>query len=303
MIEYLEEVEIRKLYLKEGYSSMYAFCTEYLGYTEQEAYTRIQAMRLSRKIPEVKEKLQSGELSLSVAAKVQGFLRREDKIKTQPKMSLEDRKKVVMAVQNESVRSSEEILLTLFPHQSEIKPEKLRSVSENTVRLEINISKENHEKLLELKNLRGVENFEKLIGDLVDLGLNRWGKIAKASSIKKSSRKLQAPVTSKVVDNKKINEGAKSAPYSSRSRHIPVTVKRLVWLRDKGECQFRSLTGKQCREKFGLHMDHVEPFALGGLNSQENLRLLCFRHNLHRAKETFRGHRSTTGESLGTSKN
>ena len=32
VLEYLEEVESRKLYLKEAYSSLFAFCTEYLGY-------------------------------------------------------------------------------------------------------------------------------------------------------------------------------------------------------------------------------------------------------------------------------
>ena len=44
VLDYLREVEARKLFLARGFSSLYAFCTEFLNYTEQEAQIRIQAM-------------------------------------------------------------------------------------------------------------------------------------------------------------------------------------------------------------------------------------------------------------------
>jgi hypothetical protein len=43
-----------------------------LGYSEPEAMLRIQAMRLVRKAPEVENRIEKGELSLTVAAMVQG---------------------------------------------------------------------------------------------------------------------------------------------------------------------------------------------------------------------------------------
>ena len=53
ILDYLREVEVRGLHLARGYSSMFSFCTECLGYSESEAHIRIQAMRLSKEISEV----------------------------------------------------------------------------------------------------------------------------------------------------------------------------------------------------------------------------------------------------------
>src|SRR5262245_18048858 len=79
VVEYLKEVELRKLHLSLGYSSMFAFATEYLGYSEPEAHIRIQAARLGQAVPELSSKLASGEISLSVAAIAQSSFRKENK--------------------------------------------------------------------------------------------------------------------------------------------------------------------------------------------------------------------------------
>jgi len=73
VLHHLREVEIRHLYLERGYSSLWAFATEELGYSESAAQRRIQAMRLLKEIPEVEEKIESGRLSLSVASQLHGF--------------------------------------------------------------------------------------------------------------------------------------------------------------------------------------------------------------------------------------
>ena len=78
VLRHLREVEQRGLYLTRGHSSMFAFCTEGLGYSEAEAYIRIQAMRLMRAVPTLEQKIESGEISLSVAAKAQSCFRREN---------------------------------------------------------------------------------------------------------------------------------------------------------------------------------------------------------------------------------
>lgn len=51
VIEYLKEIELRKLHLARGYSSMFAFATEFLNYSEAEAHIRIQASRLTQALP------------------------------------------------------------------------------------------------------------------------------------------------------------------------------------------------------------------------------------------------------------
>src|SRR4029077_19656050 len=71
LIECLAEIESRLLYAKMGYSSLWQFCIEYLKLSEGSSQRRIQAMRLSRKVPEAKAALQTGTLSLSNAAKLE----------------------------------------------------------------------------------------------------------------------------------------------------------------------------------------------------------------------------------------
>lgn len=69
-------------------------------------------------------------------------------------------------------------------------------------------------------------------------------------------------------------------PSSQRSRYIPATVRHTIWLRDQGACTYVDpITGEQCQSRHRLQIDHIRPFAKGGENSLENLRLRCLAHN------------------------
>ena len=68
-----------------------------------------------------------------------------------------------------------------------------------------------------------------------------------------------------------------------RGRTIPTAVKRQVWERDGGCCSYVDRgSGRRCRSRHALQMDHVLPFALGGSAEPDNLRLLCAAHHRHR---------------------
>jgi hypothetical protein len=59
-------------------------------------------------------------------------------------------------------------------------------------------------------------------------------------------------------------------------RFIPSHVKIAVWKRDKGRCV-------KCGSNDNLHFDHVIPFSLGGSSIiEENIQLMCARHNLQK---------------------
>jgi hypothetical protein len=60
VIEYLREIEVRRLHVARGFSSMFAFATDFLGYSEAEAHIRIQAARLTQALPEVADQIRSG---------------------------------------------------------------------------------------------------------------------------------------------------------------------------------------------------------------------------------------------------
>ena len=65
VIEYLMEVDRRRLYLDQACSSLYAFLTERLGYTEDEAVTRVRVTRLALRFPQVLLELRSGAIHLT----------------------------------------------------------------------------------------------------------------------------------------------------------------------------------------------------------------------------------------------
>ena len=71
-----------------------------------------------------------------------------------------------------------------------------------------------------------------------------------------------------------------------RSRHIPAAVKRLVWIRDQGQCAFVGTQGR-CEERAFLEFHHLQPYAAGGLTVVENLELRCRAHNLYEAERYF----------------
>ena len=71
-----------------------------------------------------------------------------------------------------------------------------------------------------------------------------------------------------------------------RSRHISASVRRAVWHRDGGRCAFIRAAGR-CREMALLEFHHVEPYAVGGVASLDNLELRCRAHNAYEARLYF----------------
>ena len=70
------------------------------------------------------------------------------------------------------------------------------------------------------------------------------------------------------------------------TRFIPIGLKRFVFARSKGKCEFVDpRTKTRCESTFRLQIDHVIPLALGGETKTSNLRHLCSAHNLRMATQ------------------
>jgi 5-methylcytosine-specific restriction endonuclease McrA len=76
--------------------------------------------------------------------------------------------------------------------------------------------------------------------------------------------------------------------FKSKSRHIPQSVQDEVFMRDGGRCTFIGDDGVQCDSMWNLEIDHIVPFAKGGNNSPDNLRLLCAMNNRLAAEHEYR---------------
>jgi hypothetical protein len=76
-------------------------------------------------------------------------------------------------------------------------------------------------------------------------------------------------------------------PPSSDPEYVPAHVRRAVWHRDAGKCQFRLGSGEICGSTRRLEIDHVVPRALGGPSTVQNCRLTCDVHNQRAARKVL----------------
>ncbi|RYZ63438.1 MAG: hypothetical protein EOP05_23570, partial [Proteobacteria bacterium] len=180
VVKYFREISARELYLKHACSSLFQFATEKLGYCAASAQARINAMELVVELPEVEKRIESGELSLTAAAKVQSFLRAEKKAK---KVYTEQQKlEVVQVCLSKSTREVERELASRNPEVSRV--ESVKPVGKDSFELRVTISEELELKLRKLKallahakpNLRT----EELLEILVEIGLDKFDPVRKA---------------------------------------------------------------------------------------------------------------------------
>ena len=81
LIALLMEVDARRLYLGEGYPSLFAYCTECTGalrLSEHAAYGRIEAARAARSFPIVLDLLRCGDLTLTTIGLLRPHLTTEN---------------------------------------------------------------------------------------------------------------------------------------------------------------------------------------------------------------------------------
>ena len=67
LIRCLMEVDTRRLYLPQGYSSLFAFCTQALHLSEHAAYGRIEVARAARRLPALLSHLEDGSITVTNA--------------------------------------------------------------------------------------------------------------------------------------------------------------------------------------------------------------------------------------------
>jgi hypothetical protein len=84
---------------------------------------------------------------------------------------------------------------------------------------------------------------------------------------------------------------AGDAPREARGdpldRYVPAHVRREVWKRDQGRCQYPLEGGGVCGSTFQVELDHIVPVAKGGPSTADNIRCACKAHNLRAARQAF----------------
>ncbi|MBI2646422.1 MAG: HNH endonuclease [Deltaproteobacteria bacterium] len=303
VVSHLAEIDRRKLYALEGYSSLFNYVTQKYHYSEGAAYRRIQAARLSLRFPEIMELLKEGKINLMNLSLVA------------PHLNQNNKEKIFSAIFHKSTREVESIISSYVGKRKEVK-DKIRVLpplapkiaqnftfsAESNERREPEIRKEPEGSLaiplvlsdhdMQVKEQRRVKiEFE--ASEVLAQKIQRAREIlrhrypqGKLEDILNEALEL---LLEKKDPERKIQRTLekKSSDVKSETRYIPQTIQREVYQRDEGQCSYVSPEGKHCAEKNFLELDHIHPWSLGGDSTPENLRLLCRTHNQWRAEKTF----------------
>jgi 5-methylcytosine-specific restriction endonuclease McrA len=115
LLAHLNEIERRRLHLKQGYASMFDYCTTGLGYSASAASRRIRVARCIARFPEVCGLLESNEVNLSTISQVSRIL------------SPENKDRVLAQIRGRSQREVEAVVAEYEPRVA-IPPDRVRTV-------------------------------------------------------------------------------------------------------------------------------------------------------------------------------
>lgn len=149
VLQHILEVENRKMFLEKAYSSMYEYLIKELGYSGSSAMRRLSAARLLKEVPEVGEKIKDGDINLSQITELSRAIK--EKEKTGSKVSTLQKQDLVTAISGKSTAESQkqiarELDIDLKP------PEKTFVQKDDSVHLQLTLSKEQYEKILKCRD-------------------------------------------------------------------------------------------------------------------------------------------------------
>src|SRR5690606_3893855 len=193
-----------RLFAKLGYSSLHKYLIHELGYSESAAFRRVQALKLVREVPESKEMIESGELTLTNIASVQTMLKGHDS---------EIKKQAINKVKKKTSSEAQDLLFKMVPDKEKKPRDIKKKVSSTHTRLSVTLSSTVMDKMEKVKAMTKKYHNEELINYLLDLAIEQKEK----------------------ANNKK----ARKSKGSTNPRVITAKVKREVALRAKGVCEDR----------------------------------------------------------------
>ena len=297
---HLIEVDRRRLHAKLGFSSLFSYAVEALGFSEPAAAQRVHAMRLTQSVAVVEDKLKSGALSLSSAASVQKFIRKEEKVSHRV-LSSNEKNQIVSEVSGKSARETERILLSFAsdpePH---LLKEKTIPLTLTRTQLTFVADEALMADLQRARELMGDLSLEEIFRAALSQQLERLDPVRKTSK----SKAEHSPKTCELRDEKTqstslrgspprpLFQPKKNLPVSSSqkppSRYIPRALLQALYARSGGSCEYvDQKSGRRCGSRYRLEVEHRIPFATGGSTTLDNCLHYCKTHNLLTAIEFF----------------
>jgi hypothetical protein len=324
IIAHLAAVEERRLHLEAGSSSLFDYCCRRLGLSENEAFHRITAARLARRFPCIFGLIERRAIHLTAVCLLRDYLtpenHRELLAEASGKTKLQVREMLARRFPRPHVASTIRKLPsprtnapthapTLPPSlpthedgsatgtsnetQSRVQvPNPAPSAPKSIVeplsaaryRIQLNASAQLKQKLEHAVDLLSHSipsgDLSAVIERALDLLIERVEKERFAQT--------KSPRRSPAHHSKKGGGAAKSRTFQTVVReHIPSATKRQIVARDGLRCTFVGSDGQRCTSTRFTQFHHEEPWARGGGETVENLRILCSAHNRLLAEREF----------------
>ena len=243
ILKKLNELHEGRLYAELGYSSLFEYCTRELKYSSDQACRRIAAAKLLRTLPIMSKSVEAGDLTVTHLSKAQTLFNKVE-------LSQNEKVDILKRMENTSNFEAEKIICEINPKKT--MNEKVRPVEKNVNELKVFID---DELLLKLKQIKDQTNHENLNETILFL----------CNDYLKKQEKVKTTVDKEAV--------------GKNSRYIPTAVKQKIKIRSNQRCEFVSKNGVRCSSCFKLEYAHIVPYSRGGLNTANNLMLLCKAHN------------------------
>lgn len=280
LIDILQIVDQKRIYIETGHSSLFQYVVHALKLSESVAYNLITVARKAREIPELKESIRSGAVTLSNARKIV------------PLLTVENKKEWIERAENLSQRILEKELVRYRPMLATC--EKATYVTPERVKLEVGLSESEILRLRQVQDLlsqskRRPVSLEEVIQEMTAEFLKRHDPVQKAQR-QKVKKGLIGPHSIKPTASlrKPVSIQAKRQATPKKYRTpIPASILHAVHLRDQRKCAHVNMKGERCDQTRFLEIHHRLPIKAGGDDSFENLITLCSAHHryLHNMKQ------------------
>jgi hypothetical protein len=292
LLSHLVEVEERRLHLEAACPSMFQFCVQRLGMSEDEACRRIHAARLARRFPDLLARIERGDLTLSTMALLADALtpsNYEELVEAAAGKTKAD-VQALLAKRSPSPDVPAAITTILMqpaipalgtapaPLPAATAGPQLVPLSETRHKVQFTASDELRDKLERAQDLLRHANADGDLAVVVERAVDLLLEKLEKQRLGKTSRPRKP---------REPREPRGQSELASVSR----ATRRAVFERDGERCTFTDAEGHRCTATTWLELDHIQARARGGTNEPGNLRVRCRPHNRLHAEQTFgKGH-------------
>ena len=223
ILEKLQIIENNRGYLSLGYSSLFDYLNRGLGYSKSRAYERQSCLRLSRELPEIKEKIDQGKLSYSTVTMAYKSIKNK---------STFEKRQVLKCLENKSTREVKKLLL------EPAKPIQIKKTEyQDKVVLRLELSHEQNKKIEKLKALKSHSGgFEVLLEKLLDQELQKFENTGFKPSLSKNARFI-----AKTLRNSLLKEAQFKCQYPGCEETHYLQVDHIVPVRRAGKASRENL--------------------------------------------------------------